>query len=353
MFHYCKDGNHEKKKSNLSLNKILWVPLMVMILLGVISVFSFNHYQVKAQPQIVNGILDLRGWDLRRDGPIILDGEWSFYWNRLLSLDDLEGTNTLDSNGFYKVPSAWNSYQVDNQKLLGQGYATYHLKVRMGDQPQSLAIKIPTVSTAYTVMVDHRIIATGGVVATDAKHAIGEYKPQVVSFQPFGTEFDLIVQVSNYLYNRRGMWHPFELGTTEQLTILCENALVEEMILLGSALMMGLYHIGIYLQRRKNKSALYFGIGCLIEAARLLVIEEMFILNITLSVSLKFIIFVEYITYYGGMAVFLLFFYELYPDQYSKKVVKTLLSLSGCFILTVIFSPISFYTRIVGFYHLL
>lgn len=39
-------------------------------------------------PEIVKGVLDLRGWNPRVDGPVDLAGEWEFYWKKLLSEKD-------------------------------------------------------------------------------------------------------------------------------------------------------------------------------------------------------------------------------------------------------------------------
>ncbi|MCP4131103.1 MAG: hypothetical protein GY754_08995 [bacterium] len=31
------------------------------------------------------GVLDLRGWDLEKDGPVNLRGGWEFYWQQLFT----------------------------------------------------------------------------------------------------------------------------------------------------------------------------------------------------------------------------------------------------------------------------
>ena len=42
----------------------------------------------KKQPLAKNGILDLRGWSMEKDGPVNLVGEWNFYWKQLLTAED-------------------------------------------------------------------------------------------------------------------------------------------------------------------------------------------------------------------------------------------------------------------------
>ena len=31
-------------------------------------------------PEAIKGVLDLTDWDLEKEGPVALNGEWEFYW---------------------------------------------------------------------------------------------------------------------------------------------------------------------------------------------------------------------------------------------------------------------------------
>ena len=48
-------------------------------------IFEKSIGNFKAQ----KGILDLRNWDFAKNGPIKLDGEWEFYWEKLYSLEEI------------------------------------------------------------------------------------------------------------------------------------------------------------------------------------------------------------------------------------------------------------------------
>ena len=39
-------------------------------------------------PNAVGGVLDLSGWNFEKDGTVPLDGEWDFYWSKLLSTQE-------------------------------------------------------------------------------------------------------------------------------------------------------------------------------------------------------------------------------------------------------------------------
>lgn len=66
----------------------------------------------KNPPEAVNGILDLRTWDFKKDGNVPLNGEWEFYPNEFLPVAPLWETDRFRENkNFIKVPSKWESFQ--------------------------------------------------------------------------------------------------------------------------------------------------------------------------------------------------------------------------------------------------
>src|SRR5690606_34155478 len=121
----------------------------------------------------------------------------------------------------------------------GQGYATYRLKVHTQRNIEKLALKIPDMSTSCLIMIDQRTVASCGVVSADQEEAEARYKPQIVTFPIENEQFEIIVQVSNYLYDRGGMWYALNLGTEEQIKRLRENELSVSLILIGIFFFMG------------------------------------------------------------------------------------------------------------------
>jgi len=53
------------------------------------------------RPRAVQGVLDLSQWDAARDGLVTLDGEWEFYWNKLLAPDDFKVAAPPEKTGFF------------------------------------------------------------------------------------------------------------------------------------------------------------------------------------------------------------------------------------------------------------
>jgi hypothetical protein len=65
---------------------------IIPILFLVFNSCNFIHLDIQnSNFQAHKGILDLRQWDFEKNGPIKLDGEWEFYWEKLYSLEDIIG----------------------------------------------------------------------------------------------------------------------------------------------------------------------------------------------------------------------------------------------------------------------
>ena len=198
-----------------------------------------------------------------------------------------------------------------------------------------------------------RLLRSCGIVADHEEAAVARYHPQVAHFQAEAEEFDIIVQVSDYLYDRGGMWYAIDLGMEEQIRTLRENEMAMDLILLGIVFFMGSYHLAIYVLHRREKVTLYFAIGCLIGALRLFVVNDMFILNLMPDATVPLITAMIYFTYYGGVSVLTLYLRELYPDEISLKVTKVVMWVSSIFMLTVLLLPLHVYTHMIRYYHFL
>jgi len=95
---------------------------LLFCLLSTSLFFSGYLLVFSAQPEAVRGVIYLQNWDLAAQGPVELNGEWRFYWQVARS----QPTGNPD---FISVPGAWNGHLVNNQRITGQGIATYHLAI--------------------------------------------------------------------------------------------------------------------------------------------------------------------------------------------------------------------------------
>ena len=319
-----------------------------IIMLMIISLPSSVQATQKAKnmsPVVRNGILDLSQWDPEKDGIVDLSGEWDFYWKKLLTYNDLQDNDaSLDIRA--SVPSVWNAYQIGGRSLPGFGYATYRIKVINANQDIPITFRIPTMSTAYRMFIDDELIASNGIVTNKKEQFIPENRPITGHIVPKASQFNIIVQVSNYVYARGGMWYSIEMGTPGQMQELTRNAIYKDLFLLGSFFIMGLYYLSIFLLRREDKGSLYFVFICLVAIVRTLLHGDYAIYRLLPSISFETVVLLNYYTVFWAGTTFVLFLGELFPEEVSKKAVRASVIYSTGISAIAFFTPISFYTTL-------
>jgi signal transduction histidine kinase len=299
----------------------------------------------KAAPRAKDGVLDLRDWSLDKDGMVRLNGTWSFYREKLLTTAVIRGGNPANPELYAEVPGVWT-----HNGMPGRGYATYHLKVLTQGDTGPLGLQIPAISPAYRIIVDGRVIAEAGTVAEDPSAMHPVYFPQTVIFDPPEGEFDLLVQTANNLYPQGGIWYSLSLGTERNMLDMKERDWIVDMAVFGGCALLGLYQIAVFLLRHEERSTLYFGFCCLLGAIRQWAVGGIYLVHFYPEIDIRFIILLEYLTYYGGVTMALLFVRQLYPNEFKEIMIKPLVWIGCCFIGTVLLFPTEWYTSLIDYY---
>ncbi len=305
-------------------------------------------------PQVMEadeGVLVLPTSNLASFGTVRLNGDWEFYWNRLLSHAEILGE---EPDILAAVPNTWDRYAIAGQRLPGQGHATYRLRVQTDQPPGSmLGLRIYPMSSAYRLYVNEQLVAVNGQVSTDPAGEVGEYLPQAVVFNTPAAGFDLVLQVSNYHYARGGFWYGMSLGDPAAVLRLHDSVMGKEIFLLGAlAIIMSLF-LAVYLLQRELKYALYFSLLC----GTLLVASDMvgqfILLRPFPGVSLDAVILLWYSATSWAAFLFVRLMHELFPSRFSGAVSRAWLAIALLAQALCLFTPPSFYTRFAQFGNLI
>jgi len=314
-----------------------------VVLLGAFLLLDHGgKVQSVTPPQ--QGVLNLADWNQAEEPLVVLNGDWSFYWNRLLTAEQTRLIN-YGPDLFVPVPDVWNNYTIKGKKLPGFGYATYKLEVENIKPGTPLAFRIPTCSTAYKMFINDRLVAANGKVGPSQALHQPDYRPTVFDYTPDKKSFAIILQVSNYNYARGGMWYALYMGTPEKIQQMGRQMAYRDLFLLGGFFIVVLYCLAIYLLRRE-KSSLYFALLCLLLAARTSIYGE-YVINYLLPESIRFAatVRIDYFILYFLPGVTLLLLKEFYPQEISKQFVKFMLVYSIVMGFLTLSVPIYQFTR--------
>src|SRR5690606_29859108 len=202
-----------------------------------------------------DGMLDLTEAHISEE-PVKVQGEWAFYWEELLSPEDID--NRLEENGnpdrLISIPSSWLGYSLDDQQLNGTGFATYRVVIKLSEQDSNerLALRLPTVFNAYKLWINGELLAEVGEVGEDKSSVTPHLETKLVFFQSENDKVELVMQVANFHHKRGGITKYIELGGSDVLTVRTNLKIAAEMFITASLLMIGMYHLLLFIFRRKD-----------------------------------------------------------------------------------------------------
>lgn len=276
----------------------------------------------KSSVSVQNGELQLEGWDFGTVGSVALNGKWAFYWNQLLDPDDLKQGTLPAVSAYVDMPEYWTNYSLNGRKLPADGYATYRLTISGLDSEEPIALKLRNIYSSYTLWVNDTLAASAGKPESTHEASIPKYGPSVVV--PVKPDSDgrltLLVQVANFTYPKGGINNAFELGDAKQLQQEKSVELVRDSLVIGSLLVIGVYHIILYVLRRNDVTPLYFGLFCMCIAVRTMLVGSRFILEIFPAFSWVWFAKVSYLTIYVGELFLISYIYHLFPQFLSRKI---------------------------------
>jgi class 3 adenylate cyclase len=345
-----------KKRFNLS-SKTIFSWLIILLPIGILIYAFANNANAPKKPKAIHGFLDLSNWNQQQNGNVSLDGEWKFYWNKLITPEDFKKDSSLDHSTLIQVPGIWNGL---NKNVTRNGFATYSLDIKIKDTTKLYALKLITMSNAYKLWANDKLIATNGTVGTDKKSSVPEYRSQVVSFYSQSKNIRFVIQVSNFYHWKGGVWHPIMFGEYEPIQHERETRVILDMFLFGCLFIMAFYYLSIFSLRKSEKSTLFFGLMCAAVSLRSLFTGENLITNILPNLDWVIGRKIEFILTFVAVPIYISFARSLYPKATNKIIFWTINTIGLGLCLFILFSPVeigtsssyifTFYSAFSSFY---
>jgi signal transduction histidine kinase len=185
------------------------------ILFLLILFYSWDIYASGSEPYAVSGIIDLR--QIASDNfTVKLNGEWEFYWKKLLKPDDFL-SDDIKPDFFGIVPSYWTSYPV-SIKTTRMGFATYRLIMQLPPgYRNSLGFNLPVFDSSYEIYVDGKIMGRNGTPGKTEAETTPGYERVFFRYNPVSDSVQIIINVSNFHHRRGGFWLPMWTGTFSEV----------------------------------------------------------------------------------------------------------------------------------------
>jgi diguanylate cyclase (GGDEF)-like protein len=330
-----------KKKASLANVSGYLQLIFILLIIGILPLVIGRNLYSSAALKAIEGKLDLTEQHLENQ-VYSLEGEWEFYWNQLVSPNEL--LNEQDKT-YIDVPSSWNRHPIKNSHA-GNGYATYRLTFKLPNDGD-FALKIPRISTAYKLWVNDTLIASAGTVGESIETATPQTFSQVVFFEGHQGENELLIQVANFHHRSGGLVDRIELGSVKQVSRLEFERSAKGFALFGALVCLGVYHFILFFFRREgNSSALYFGLFCLLIGTRILLSGNGYLYVFFPEMNWEIAQKILTLTYYISVPLALMFFQSIFPRYFKNKWINVSKIMSVIFSLSVILTPTRIFTVI-------
>ena len=245
--------------------------IQIRILITLMAVF-FTLSAGATPPSAQEGVLSLNTSEFRQAGMAQLDGDWAFYWQQLLSPAELEAEPSRSST--ISIPGLWNKGAIEGVSYDAFGYATLVLTIELPKEKQNYLLKMQSLPSAYKLWANGDVVAENGVVGRDQDSEQPWFSPKVVPIYVDKASLQLVLQISNFHHKEGGVWRSFILATPDHLFDIRDLPVISDAFLFALLFAIGLYYVALFIMRRKERAAFWFGLFCLAIGSRSILVGE-------------------------------------------------------------------------------
>ena len=302
-------------------------------------------------PVAQKGIADISGWNYSSTGSVELNGEWEFYYDRLLEPRDFKKPSA-EKPSYFTVPNAWDSFVYNGKKIGSYGYATYRLNIYTGsDDP--LAFKIMPPNSTYKIWANGTFYGECGKVAQKYEDEVPRYQLVIYNIKPVNKQIELVIQVSNHSIYLGGIALPVSAGPAEIVYTERTNGIAFDVFIFASLIVISIYYLTLFLMRTSDRSYIYFSIFTLLLAARSLVTNEMYLYQIFPQADWQMMYKIDFLATTLCVPVFIYFIYLLYPVARNNHIRMFFVVCALIYSYLILFFPTRIYSPYLAVYNVI
>ncbi|MEF3312148.1 ATP-binding protein [Paenibacillus sp. GYB004] len=331
-------------------SRTILLHIAAAVVLGLVASYAVISVPDSPKFQSEEGILDVTQVHVS-ENPLKIKGEWAFYWQELLSPEDIQNRLARDGNHdrWISIPGSWLGYRLDGQQLNGTGFATFRVVIELSEQDRNerLALRLPTIFHAYKLWVNGELLAEVGAVGQDKSSVTPQLSTKLVFFQPENDRVELVMQVANFHHKRGGITKYIELGGSDVLTVRTNLRIAAEMFITASLLVIGVYHLLLFVLRRKDRAPLYFGLFTMLLGTRSLLVGELLLTQWWPTFPWELQFKIEYLILCSCGYIITMYSECIFPNYVSRWFRLGTRIATGALCLVVAVAPALIYTHLL------
>ena len=320
------------------------ITVIILLMVSMVSCYRPWFSPVDEKRFAVSGEMNLADYEFEPHVLLKLDGQWDFYWQKLLEPSDFDTSPPPHITGRLTFPGFWNGYNLDGTNLEEDGYATFRLIITLPDTDRRYGLKFTEMESAYRLWVNGKPAIQCGRVGKGREDMIPSWKRYEYYFQPASQRVELVLQMSNYYHRRGGPEESIVFGPEETVRNYKMRKVALELFLLGSILIMAIYHVILYLFRAREVAPFFFGFLCIVVGMRIPLSGEKLVYEVFPSIPWVVATKIEYLNLVLIIPFVAMFFCRLYREYMSGIFIKVGNRISIVLFLFILFTRAKLYT---------
>ncbi len=333
-----------------SMKRILKFIIVIGIILVTLLLIYSNKVHTGRSSAARQGRLDLSQWDFVKSGSVNLNGEWEFYDNQLLTPDDFNGKgNKLPKlTGYADLTSS--VLKNKNTKLANPiGVKTYRLVVKIKPSNNTYGLKIGNIKMSNKVFVNGDIKGERGNPAEKNNGYVPSNIPYCTYFNINGDKAEIIIQTANFEYPFAGTMYKINFGLQDNINYANIISISIEMIGSVLTLLFGMYYLGVYFNRERDKRFLSTGLYFFTIPATLLFNGEKLVMQLFPGIPSELMSKVQQISFILTIVMLSEIMNQLDKEILSDKAAKKVKIYSIIYIFIVVIADYSKYVYLLPF----
>lgn len=314
-----------------------WLFLLLMVAAAALAGPAAGRAE-DAPPTVVGGVVDATDWHFSE--PLALTGQWRVAWKALVPPG--RAAAVLEDGALYAAPAMWNDSLGDGPQA-GFGYATFGVRVLLPRYSSGLALQIPEVNSAYRLYVNGHLLETVGQVGVAADLETTAYRTVVVPL-PQADALDILLQISNHSHWEGGLGRPITLGRASAMLAERNRLLAGDLLLAGAILMIGLYVLALWIQRREAEHLLFVGVAASV-FTRVVAVGRLPLI-VWPDMPGEVLLRAEYAAVFVYLALYPAFIARLFPAETNRWVTRALVMTGAAALLVGLFAPPVIFTQL-------
>ena len=256
-------------KNRAKTHRIIITIFVTLIVLAAIFFLS-NISPMKlhsGDKHAVAGVIDLSDIDFREEAAVRLDGEWEYYPGVYVGPGDFENHH----------PARYRSLPEENGNIEKAKKGTYRLFIKISRTQNNLALSVPQIFSDYHIIVNQKAIESNGFFT--GRDSV--YPRTMLKIVEANTHvLEIIIYIRNDGYALPGIDGRFEIGNPNYLESISKLRFAFDLAFTVLPFFIAFYFMVLFFYDKQLKKYLFFSLLCLAFTMRMLMINEVVLLQL-------------------------------------------------------------------------